>query len=36
LISLDMVEVNPVLDQRNRTARAAAELILAMLGRQLF
>ncbi len=36
LISLDMVEVNPVLDQRNRTARAAAELILAMLGRRLF
>jgi arginase len=35
LIGLDMVEVNPVLDERNRTAEIACELILSALGRRI-
>jgi arginase len=32
LIGMDCVEVNPVLDHRNRTAEIAVELILSTLG----
>ena len=35
LVGLDMVEVNPVLDERNRTAEIAAELILSALGKRI-
>jgi arginase len=35
LIGLDMVEVNPVLDERNRTAEIACELICSALGKQI-
>ena len=33
LVSLDVVEVNPVLDMRNRTAELAVELVASALGR---
>jgi arginase len=36
LTSLDITEVNPVLDQENRTARLAVELILSALGKRIF
>lgn len=36
LISLDMVEVNPILDQHNKTGILATELILSMLGKTVF
>ncbi len=35
LVGLDLVEVNPVLDERNRTAEIAAELILSALGKRI-
>jgi arginase len=35
LIGLDIVEVNPVLDQSNRTAEIARELILSALGKRI-
>jgi arginase len=35
LIGLDMVEVNPVLDERNRTAEIACELILSAIGKRI-
>ncbi len=35
LIGMDVVEVNPVLDERNRTAELAAELILSALGKRI-
>lgn len=35
LIGLDMVEVNPVLDERNRTAEIACELICSALGKRI-
>lgn len=35
LIGLDMVEVNPVLDERNRTAQIACELICSALGKRI-
>ena len=35
LIGLDLVEVNPVLDERNRTAEIARELILSALGKRI-
>lgn len=35
LVGLDMVEVNPVLDERNRTAEIACELILSALGKRI-
>ena len=34
--SMDMVEVNPVLDVRNKTAELAVELILSALGKQIY
>jgi arginase len=36
LTSLDMVEVNPILDRENRTAELAVELILSALGKRIF
>jgi arginase len=35
LVGLDLVEVNPVLDERNRTAEVAAELVLSALGKRI-
>jgi arginase len=35
LIGLDVVEVNPVLDERNRTAEIACELICSALGKRI-
>lgn len=35
LVGLDVVEVNPVLDERNRTAEIARELILSAIGKRI-
>jgi arginase len=35
LVGLDVVEVNPVLDEHNRTAEIARELILSALGKRI-
>jgi len=35
LIGMDLVEVNPVLDEHNRTAEVAAELALSALGKRI-
>jgi arginase len=35
LIGMDLVEVNPVLDERNRTAEIACELILSACGKRI-
>ncbi len=35
LVGLDVVELNPVLDERGRTARLAVELILSALGKTI-
>ena len=34
--SVDVVEVNPILDERNRTAELAVELVLSLLGQKIF
>jgi arginase len=36
LLSLDLVEVNPILDTHNRTALLATELALSALGKRIF
>ena len=36
LTSLDIVEVNPILDRENRTAILAAELVLSAVGKAIF
>jgi arginase len=36
LQSLDVVEINPVFDERNRTGRLAMELVLSALGKRIF
>lgn len=36
LLSMDMVEVNPILDEQNKTGKLAAELILSALGKVVF
>ncbi|HEU5367816.1 MAG TPA: arginase [Ktedonobacterales bacterium] len=36
LTSMDVVEVNPILDQENRTANLAVELILSAFGKRIF
>ena len=36
LISMDLVEVNPILDERNKTARMASELIQLALGKVVY
>jgi arginase len=35
LVGIDVVEVNPVLDEHNRTAEIACELILSALGKRI-
>jgi arginase len=35
LISMDVVEVNAILDRENATARLAVELILSALGKKI-
>ena len=35
LLSMEVVEVNPILDERNGTARLAVELILSALGKRI-
>jgi arginase len=35
LVGIDVVEVNPVLDEKNRTAEIACELILSALGKRI-
>lgn len=36
LISMDLVEVNPILDERNKTGILASELIQLAMGKQIF
>jgi len=36
LTALDMVEVNPILDQHNQTAILATELVLSAVGKRIF
>ena len=36
LLSMDLVEVNPILDERNKTGQLASELIQLALGKQLY
>jgi len=36
LLSLDMVEINPILDERNKTGILACELILSFLGKTVY
>jgi len=36
LLSLDLVEVNPILDNHNRTALLATELALSAVGKRIF
>jgi arginase len=33
--SMDVVEINPILDKRNRTAELAVELIASLLGQRI-
>ena len=35
LLGLDVVEVNPVIDEKNRTAALAVELIMSVLGKRI-
>ncbi len=36
MLSMEMVEVNPILDERNRTGQLAVELILSALGKTIY
>lgn len=36
VLSMDMVEVNPILDTQNKTGKVAAELILSVLGKTVY
>jgi len=36
LVSLDVVEVNPILDERNRTGKLAVDLVLSALGKTIY
>jgi len=36
LVSMDVVEVNPILDRENATASLAVELVLSALGKKIF
>ena len=36
LVSMDMVEVNPILDERNKTAILASQLIQSALGKAVY
>jgi arginase len=33
--SMDIVEVNPILDERNRTAKLAVELVASLFGKSI-
>ena len=33
--SVDIVEINPLLDERNRTAQMAADLLMSLLGKSI-
>ena len=35
LLAMDITEVNPVVDERNQTARLAAELVFSACGRRI-
>ena len=35
LLAMDLVEINPVLDQRNRTAELAVDLIVSAFGARI-
>jgi arginase len=35
LVSMDVVEVNPILDRENATALLAVELVLSALGKKI-
>jgi arginase len=35
ITSLDVVEVNPILDKKNKTAKLAVELVASLLGRRI-
>jgi arginase len=35
LLGLEMTEINPILDTRNRTAQLAVELVLSALGKRI-
>ena len=35
MVSMEVVEVNPVIDERNRTADFAVELIMSALGKRI-
>jgi len=36
LVSMDVVEVNPILDEHNRTAEIAVQLILSAMGKRIY
>jgi arginase len=36
LLAMDLVEVNPVLDEHNRTAQVAVDLVLSALGKRVW
>lgn len=36
LVAVEMVEINPILDESNRTGRLAMELLLSALGKRIF
>jgi arginase len=36
LLSMDVTEINPVLDQQNQTARLAVDLVLSALGKRVY
>ncbi len=36
LLAIDMVEVNPILDVSNQTAKLASELVLSALGKVVY
>jgi len=36
LLSMDVTEINPVLDERNQTARLAVDLTLSALGKRVY
>jgi arginase len=35
LVAMDLVEINPVLDERNRTAALAVDLIVSAFGKRI-
>jgi len=35
-VSMDVTEINPVLDERNQTARLAVDLVLSALGKRVY